>query len=194
MSAHLLSPSLSRSLKELVDSLGFGAACRLSFRDNPSGLTSAWLEFDANPDFLRFAEGFRGIGGRLATITVYRPDAANAPQTHELAYHLLLDGMPVTAKVSVPVGQALLSITPVFANADWEEREIMELSGIEIEGHPNPRRMFLDESIEAGVFDRYVPYSEITNAANHEAVWERIKRDSRAAWLRRQEEEGKRNA
>lgn len=184
---------LSQSLKDLVGSLGLDADCRLSFRANPSGLTSAWLAFDANRDFLRFAEALSAAGGRLATITVYRPDAVNARQTHEIAYHLLLEGMTITAKLSVPAGQALLSVTPVFANAGWEEREIMELSGIAIDGHPDPRRIFLDESIEAGVFDRYVPYSEITNAANHEAVWERIKRDSRAAWARRRQEQGGRH-
>ena len=63
----------------------------------------------------------------------------------------------------------------------------MELTGIEVLGHPNPRRLLLDESIEAGIFDRLVPYSEMTNAANQDALWNRIRQDTGVAEKHRQE-------
>lgn len=150
----------------------------LQLRNNPSGLPSAWLDLDRPADFPPFACALRAAGGRHVTATIFRPDPRHAPGVHRVAYHLLLDGLPITVKVTLAPGDALPSITPIFVNADWDEREIMELSGIVVEGHPNPRRLFLDERIDAGVFDRYVPYSEFTNAARSDAVWEKVKQAS----------------
>ena len=150
----------------------------MEVRTSPDGLATAWLHLADPRDFPTLAARLKGVGGRLATTTVCRPDARAHPDRHEIAYHLLLDGLPVTVKLTLEKDHAAPSITSIFANADWEEREMMELSGIRIEGHPNPRRLFLDESIEAGVFDRYVPFSEMTNLANADAVWARIRAES----------------
>jgi NADH:ubiquinone oxidoreductase subunit C len=174
-------------LQTLVTELGLGAACQPQLKTNPSGLPSAWMALASPEDLPRFALALSKIGGRLATTTVYRPNPADAPGTHELAYHMLLDGLPITAKVTLQQGQGSASIARLFPNADWEEREMMELGGVKITDHPNPRRMFLDETIEVGVFDRYVPYSEFTNAADHNAVWARIKEESCQARKRKQE-------
>ena len=157
----------------------------IEVQTGPDGLATAWLHL-ANPgDLPTAAARLKGAGGRLATTTVCRPDAQSHPDRHEIAYHLLLEGLPVTVKLTLEKDQAAPSITSIFANADWEEREMMELSGIRIAGHPNPRRLFLDESIEAGVFDRYVPFSEMTNLANADAVWARIRAESCDAKRRR---------
>jgi len=40
------------------------------------------------------------------------------------------------------------SITHIYNSADWHEREVYDLMGIEFEGHPNLRRMFLSETFE----------------------------------------------
>lgn len=175
-----------RQLETLLTEGDYAQDNQLTLKHNPSGLPSAWMRLSAS-NIPRFTVALAAIGGRLATLTVYRPDHAGAPGTHEVAYHLLLDGLPITVKVTVEEGESLSSIARIFPNADWEEREVMELGLVRIDDHPNPKRMFLDETIAAGVFDRYVPYSEFTNVAKHNAVWARIKEESCQAQKREQE-------
>ena len=69
------------------------------------------------------------------------------------------------------------SITPLFANADWHEREMMELYGIQVTGHPNPTRLFLDEELDAGILNEAVPLSIMMNGACTTDLWERILND-----------------
>ena len=66
------------------------------------------------------------------------------------------------------------SITPLFANADWHEREMMELYGIRVANQPNPRRLFLDEELDAGILNEAVPLSIMMNGACTTDLWERI--------------------
>lgn len=162
-------------LESLLRDFDPATAAAARFRDNPSGLTSAWVDLDTPAALPRLAEALQANGARLGTTTVYRHDVAGAPGDHTIAYHFVLGGMPITVKVRLAAGAVLPSVTPLFPNADWEEREMMELTGIAIGDHPDPRRMFLDESIEAGVYDRYVPYSDFTNAARHEEIWQRVR-------------------
>ena len=38
------------------------------------------------------------------------------------------------------------SLTPLWAGANWDEREMFDLFGIRFEGHPNLKRLFLPEN------------------------------------------------
>ena len=138
---------------------------------NRHGLSTAWVELPAPKDLPSVGAELLALGARLATTTVY----LTKPVGHVVAYHFVVDDLPLTVKVPVSESDSVPSITSLFANADWEEREIMELSGLTVTGHPNPRRLFLDESIEAGVLDRYVPMSEMTNLAQQDELWNRIR-------------------
>lgn len=40
------------------------------------------------------------------------------------------------------------SLTPVYAGADWHERECHEMFGIDFEGHPQPEHLYLPEDFE----------------------------------------------
>lgn len=40
------------------------------------------------------------------------------------------------------------SVTPVFAGAEWHEREVMDLFGITFRSHPDPRRILLPDEYE----------------------------------------------
>ena len=52
-------------------------------------------------------------------------------------------------KVGLGAGDAhLSSVTPLFPTADWHERELMEMFGIAIEGHPRPVKLLLSEPFE----------------------------------------------
>jgi NADH-quinone oxidoreductase subunit C len=42
----------------------------------------------------------------------------------------------------------LPSVVDVWRGADWHEREIADLFGVEFSGHPNPRRLLLPDEFE----------------------------------------------
>jgi hypothetical protein len=50
----------------------------------------------------------------------------------------------------------------------------MELYGMVFSGHPNPRRLFLDKSIDPAVLERLIPFSTLANAASTQELWSKI--------------------
>jgi NADH-quinone oxidoreductase subunit C len=72
------------------------------------------------------------------------------PKRFSVNYHLL--AIPESKRVRVQVwlddGQAVASVVPVWPTADWHEREAFDLMGIHFEGHPNPRRIIMEDDWE----------------------------------------------
>ncbi len=48
-------------------------------------------------------------------------------------------------KVRVNLGTAIPTVIPVWGAANWAEREIWDMFGIEFEGHPDLRRLLMPE-------------------------------------------------
>ncbi|TBW36627.1 NADH-quinone oxidoreductase subunit C [Siculibacillus lacustris] len=94
--------------------------------------------------------------------------------SYELAYHFDLDGDTVTVIAHVSQGGEIDSLTPLFRTADWSEREMMELYALTVRSHPDPRRLFIDPTIDAAVFERLIPFSTLVNAASTKGLWEKI--------------------
>lgn len=133
-----------------------------------------WFQLDTPHQLLQAAESLHAQGARLTMITAYNCHAENGPK-QALCYHFALEG--VIYSVTVPLGAEcpqVPSITPLFANADWHEREMMELYGIKIINQPNPRRLFLDEELDKGLLGELVPLSIMMNGASSTDLWERI--------------------
>lgn len=64
----------------------------------------------------------------------------------EVVYHLvnIQGGAPVVLKVRVPRENPLVpSLTPSWPGADFQEREAFDLYGVQFEGHPELRRIYL---------------------------------------------------
>jgi NADH-quinone oxidoreductase subunit C len=57
-------------------------------------------------------------------------------------------GQRIRIKTRVADGQSLPTLTPVWAGADWGEREIFDMFGIRFDGHPDLRRILLYEEFE----------------------------------------------
>ena len=87
---------------------------------------------------------FRQLGLRFSTAT-----AIDTPQGFELLYHFSWDpaGEFYTVKVLLTdkLHPRIDAITPIFPGAEWMEREIWELMGIDFAGHPNLKRLLLDD-------------------------------------------------
>ncbi len=51
----------------------------------------------------------------------------------------------VRLKVRLPEGQPIASATVVWPAANWLEREVIDMFGIEFTGHPDPRRILMPQ-------------------------------------------------
>ncbi len=51
-------------------------------------------------------------------------------------------------KVRVEEGEALPTVSDLWASADWAEREVWDMYGVKFEGHPNLKRILLFEGFE----------------------------------------------
>jgi NADH:ubiquinone oxidoreductase subunit C len=73
------------------------------------------------------------------------------PRRFAMNYHLLRlqSGTPEAPRVRVQVwldeDQPVPSVVPIWPTADWHEREAYDLMGIRIEGHPNLRRILMED-------------------------------------------------
>ena len=66
----------------------------------------------------------------------------------EVVYHLYSVSKKhrLRIKVGVPADDAAVdTVSDIWANANWCEREVWDLYGIRFEGHPDPRRILLYE-------------------------------------------------
>jgi len=151
-----------------------GEALELTWRISAKGVATCWCSVAPSLLF-SLGRGIKALDGRLSAITGYLCAGNGADGSRQLAYHFDLDGTTLTAAVTVPVaGATVPSLTPLFRNADWNERELMELYQVTVEGHPDPRRLFLDDSLEAPALERLIPYSTFINAASTRNLFESV--------------------
>lgn len=156
-----------------------GEEVAVAWRFDRKGVATGWCRLRDAANILPAAQAMVDLKGRLSMVTAYLPTAAQRTGIREIAYHFDLDGATLTIGIQLPAeGAQVPSITPVFRNADWNEREFMELYDIQVTGHPDPRRLFLDESIEPAAFERLIPYSTFSNGASGKALWERVMADN----------------
>ena len=147
----------------------------VEWRLGSKGVMTGWCRLREPAHILPAVEAVASLEGRLSTATAYLTNCAKQRGVREIAYHFDLDGTTLTLTIELPlVGAQVPSLTPVFRNADWNEREFMELYDIQVLGHPDPRRLFLDESIEPAAFERLIPYSTFTNGASSKALWDKV--------------------
>jgi NADH/F420H2 dehydrogenase subunit C len=110
-------------------------------------------------DYLNW--GARGVSGYIATASgrdINFPMTqglqvlpAVKPKRFSVSYHLLAMQQPpvrVRLKVWVDDGEPVPSVVPVWPTADWHEREQFDLMGIRFDGHPNLKRLIMDDDWE----------------------------------------------
>ena len=99
-----------------------------------------------------------GYTGSAAGRDINAPGSAGLarlPQTKparfSVSYHLVAlraDPTRVRVQVWLDDGEPLQSVVGVWPTADWHERENFDLMGIVFEGHPNLRRLIMDDDWE----------------------------------------------
>ncbi len=73
------------------------------------------------------------------------------PKRFSVSYHLLrMGGDPVRLRVKAWLddGEEIDSVVPVWPTADWFEREAWDMFGITFRGHPNLRRILMEDDWE----------------------------------------------
>lgn len=138
-----------------------------------------WFSLEKPEYIVDAAKTLHGPGARLAIIAAYNEQGVQQQEKEvrmqNACYEFVLHGVVYSVTVHLnPEHPTVPSITPIFANADWHEREMMELYGIRVTGHPNPRRLFLDEELDKGLLGQAVPLSVMMNGASSTDLWERI--------------------
>jgi NADH/F420H2 dehydrogenase subunit C len=105
--------------------------------------------------------GGKGVSGYIGTASgrdLNRPSTqglqvlpAPKPRRFSVSYHLLTlrrDPARVRLQVWVDEDEPVPSVVGVWPTADWHEREAYDLMGIRVEGHPNLKRILMDDDWE----------------------------------------------
>jgi NADH-quinone oxidoreductase subunit C len=50
----------------------------------------------------------------------------------------------ISIKMKIKDGEKIPTLTNIYPSANWLEREVFDMNGIEFEGHPDPRRILTD--------------------------------------------------
>jgi NADH-quinone oxidoreductase subunit C len=69
----------------------------------------------------------------------------------EMVYHLLSLSAKHRLRIKVPLSEKNLSIetlTSIWKNANWLEREVYDMFGVRFYGHPDLRRLFMYDGFE----------------------------------------------
>lgn len=77
----------------------------------------------------------------------YYPQEPRLGVIYELLDRTALDRVSVKVRVSTAAPQ-VPSVTPDWPSANFQEREVLDMFGVEFDGHPDPRRILMPEDYE----------------------------------------------
>ncbi|HNH05558.1 MAG TPA: NADH-quinone oxidoreductase subunit C [Anaerolineales bacterium] len=134
---------MNKNLEPVVKTIQdkFGAGCE-EFRDEVHLFVKPEQIVEALT-LLRDEQSFELLSAYTAVD--YYP--SETPRFH-LIYQLtsLVKNLSVQVRVAVNGSSPKVpTVTGVYASANWREREIFDMFGIEFEGHPDPRRILMPE-------------------------------------------------
>jgi len=107
-----------------------------------------YIDFDPKdiPEVVNFL--FRDLEGRLATAT-----GIDTRKNIEILYHFSFDSSGTIVSLRTLIDRnhpEIESVTPIIKAAEWIEREIHELLGVNFRNHPNLKRLLLFEDWPEG--------------------------------------------
>ena len=137
----ILLPALERVLNEL--NTRFGRVLEKAWAPR---LNELYLEVPVTAVAALCGFFYRHSHGRLAH--VFAEDRRTVEGRFRVSYGFVLDqaGGIVTVQTTVdPAHPELPALTPAVPAVNWQEREIQDLFGLTLVGHPNPRRCALHD-------------------------------------------------
>ncbi|HUQ17601.1 MAG TPA: NADH-quinone oxidoreductase subunit C [Candidatus Saccharimonadales bacterium] len=80
-------------------------------------------------------------------VDLFAYDTPERQERFDVVYllHRMSDGARTRLKVQVADGDPVPTITDLYPNADWYEREVFDLYGVPFTGHPDLRRILLPD-------------------------------------------------
>jgi len=81
----------------------------------------------------------------------------------EILYHFTIEDINLLVSIRVKLSRSkpeIDSLAPSFEAANWIEREMNELLGINFKGHPDMRRLLLSDEWPEGVYPLRADYKE----------------------------------
>lgn len=97
------------------------------------------------------------------------------PERFGVSYHLysMLYNRRIRLKLYLPEEEPVApTLTLVWPGANWPEREIMDMMGIDFDGHPDPRRLLMPEDWQGHPHRRDYPlgYEQVQFSFNVEEI------------------------
>ncbi len=136
------------------------------------GNPSIWISLNHKRDIEAIAWAVKAYKGRCIVATAYK--SREKENEHTVVYHFDIDGLIINIKLETN-DSTIYSITPILSSANWAEREIREMYGVEPIGHPNKDRLFLDYSICKGVLNEYISLSKMQiGVTESDILWEKV--------------------
>ncbi len=134
-------------LKEVVESAFPGAVLEQSAYEDDEDETTFVVGLDS---IVAMCTHLRDHGDTLFKLLTDLT-AAHYPEAEypfEMLYQLysIEHNRRLRLKVRIKEGQAMPTVSGVWSSADWMEREVYDLFGIEFEGHPDLRRILLPDN------------------------------------------------
>ena len=174
-----MSQTQNNTIDLIKDTFAKTAFAPLSWTTNDYGNFYAWLKLDSPAQLTEAAHILQSLNARLCTVTAYTEDRSNEAKQQAIAYHFAIKSILFCVTVQIYDKEtleplAVPSITAYFRNADWNEREFMEMYNIKIIDHPNPKRLFLDERLDAGIMTQLIPFSSMVHGTGSKNLWEQV--------------------
>lgn len=115
----------------------------------PTDVPIVYVKKDSIVGVLSFMKTEAGFEyGFLADLTA--TDEESAEYRFEMVYNLFAFGSKARIRVKVRLreGEEVATAIPVWSGANWAEREVFDMFGIRFQGHPDLRRILMDERWE----------------------------------------------
>jgi len=113
----------------------------LDFKDKSERRVYFTLKKEILPKITRYL--FNDVKARFVTVS-----GVDTRETIEMLYHFSVDKIGLIVSLRVVLDKSDLevdSLTSIMRCAEWIEREIHELLGVNFKGHPNPKHLLLKE-------------------------------------------------